>query len=230
MIQVWSDLLCPFAYLALHGLRAARASLPVGDRAATVRFEHHVFALELFNGPHRRRSTDAEVAGLSNVVPGAGLRIWAAADDLYPHTVLLAAEAVLAASAQSLGAGEALDIALRAAFWTHSRNIAHRQVILEVAAEVARDEPTAQLDTASLTAALDAGRHRADLMHDYATARTDRVPGSPTFSLPDGHTVTNPGIALHWEGPEAASVPIVDRHDPAAYAELLRRATTGPES
>jgi hypothetical protein len=46
-----------------------------------------------------------------------------------PHTVLLAAEAMHAAGAQSRTAGEELDLALRRAFWTQSRSISHRQVI-----------------------------------------------------------------------------------------------------
>ena len=58
--------------------------------------------------------------------------MWTAADDLYPHTVVLAAEAVLAATSQSMDAAEALDAALRRAFWSQSRSIAHRQVILDV--------------------------------------------------------------------------------------------------
>ena len=98
-VQVWSDLLCPFAHLALHRLRQARERLDL-----PVAVEHRTFALELFNGPHPRRGTDSEAVGLGQMAPEAGFRVWTAADDLYPHTVLLAAEAVLAAKAQSLTA------------------------------------------------------------------------------------------------------------------------------
>ena len=150
-------------------------------------------------------------------------------DDLYPHTVLLTAEAVLAAGAQSHRAGEALDMALRDAFWTDSRNVAHRQVILEVAAEVSRIEPTAELDTAVLAAALDDGRHRAQLMHDHAVASTGVIAANPTFVLPDRGSVAYPGITVHWEGPEAARIPIIDKHDPSVYGELLRRAAATPD-
>lgn len=223
VLQVWSDLLCPFTHVALHRLRQAQAELPAGDPAAQVQLEHHAFALELFNGPHPRRGTDTEAVGLGQVAPDAGFRVWGAADDLYPHTVLLAAEAVLAATAQSRTAGTALDAALRAAFWTHSRSIAHRQVILEIAGKVVQG-PGSGLDVAALAAALDDGRYRADLMRDHDLASTDAIDGSPTFVLPDGTTITNPGIVVHWEGPWAAGFPIVDSHDPAVYADLLRRA------
>ena len=47
-IQVWSDLLCPFAHVAIHRLRAARARLGLDDQ---VRLDHHTFALELSEPP-----------------------------------------------------------------------------------------------------------------------------------------------------------------------------------
>jgi predicted DsbA family dithiol-disulfide isomerase len=223
VLQVWSDLLCPFTHVALHGLRAAREELAPDSAAAAVQLEHRIFPLELFNGPHPRRGTDTEAVGLGQISPGAGFRVWTAAEDLYPHSVLLAAEAVLAAGAQSHAAGTALDEALRTAFWTHSRSIAHRQVILDVAQDVANSTDSA-LDVAALAAALDEGLHRADVMRDYGLAQTDAIAGSPTFVLPDGHTVTNPGISVHWEGEWAAGYPVVDSFDSSVYADLLHRA------
>jgi len=150
--------------------------------------------------------------------PDAGFRVWTGPDDLYPHTILLAAEAVYATKAQGPGLAEALDRALRRAFWFQSRSIAHRQVILDVAGE------TAGVDVAALAGALDSGRHRRDLMDDHAVAMTDAIPGSPTLRLPDGTTLTNPGITVRWEGPWAAGYPIVDHDEPDVYDDLLRRA------
>ena len=216
-IQVWSDLLCPFAYVALLRLRRARQCL--GLRGA-VRLEHRTFPLELYNGPHPRRGTDTEAVGLGQIEPDAQFRVWSAADDLYPHTVLLAAEAVHAANAQSLEAGEALDLALRQAFWTHSRSISHRQVILEVAGGL----PAEIINVAALAAELDRGRRRASVMADFAVSRTDAVAGSPTFRLRDGSAVTNPGITVRWDGPWASGFPVVESHDPAVYDGLLERA------
>jgi predicted DsbA family dithiol-disulfide isomerase len=215
-IQVWSDLLCPFAYVGLLRLRRARSRLGLDG---VVQLEHRTFPLELFNGPHPRRGTDTEAVGLGQIEPDAQFRVWTAADDLYPHTVLLAAEAVHAASAQSLAAGEALDLALRRAFWTHSRSISHRQVILDIAGE----SHTGLVDVTALAAALDNGRYRADIMADFAVAQTDSIAGSPTFRLADATTVTNPGIQVHWEGLWAVGFPVVDSHDPGVYDELLKR-------
>ncbi|MDT7582002.1 MAG: hypothetical protein QOK35_3266 [Pseudonocardiales bacterium] len=220
-IQVWSDLLCPFAHLALHRIRQARERLGVD-----LPIEHRTFALELFNGPHPRRGTDTEAVGVGQAAPELDWRVWAAPDDVYPHTVLLAAEAVHAARAQSLAAGEALDLALRRAFWTGSRSISLRDVVLEIAGETAAgtalDVPV--LDVAALTEALDSGRHRAEVFADHAVARTDAIAGSPTMRLADGTTVTNPGTEVAWAGPWAAGFPIIGRHDATVLDELVRRA------
>ena len=216
-IQVWSDLLCPFAHLALHRLRQARERIGVD-----VPVEHRTFALELFNGPHPRRGTDTEAVGVGQAAPELDWRVWTGPDDAYPHTVLLAAEAVHAAQARSFAAGEALDLALRRAFWTSSRSISVRGVVLEVAGEVAA--AGTDLDVAELTDALDSGRHRADVFADHAVAQTDAVAGSPTLRLSDGTAVTNPGTDVTWAGPWAAGFPVVRRHEPTALDDLVRRA------
>lgn len=217
-IQIWSDLLCPFAHVAIHRLTVARERLGLTGR---VHLDHHVFALELFNGPHPRPGTDSEAVGLGQIEPDAGFRLWTAADWLYPSTVLLAAEAVQAAKAQGLGPSEDLDRALRTAFWTNSRSIGHRGVILEVAAE------TATVDVPALAEALDSGRHRGDVMADHAVAQTDAVNGSPHLFLPDGSDAHNPGITVHWEGPWAAGFPVVDKHDSTWAEDMLRRVSNG---
>lgn len=216
-VQVWSDLLCPFAHLTLHRFRQARERLGL-----PVAVEHHTFALELFNGPHPRRGTDTEAVGVGQAAPELDWRIWTGPDDLYPHTVLLAAEAVHAAQAQSLAAGEALDLGLRRAFWTQSRSITHRAVVLEIAAEV-RDAGT-ELDVAALTHALDTGAHRRDVTADHAVAQTDTIPASPTLRLADGAAYTNPGTAVEWAGPWAAGYPVITSHDPDVLADIVRRA------
>ena len=215
-VQVWSDLLDPFTHLALHRLRQARERSGVA-----VAVEHRTFALELFDGPHPRRGTDSEAVGVGQVAPELDWRVWSAADDLYPHTVLLAAEAVQAAQARSATAGEALDLALRRAFWTGSRSISHLRVVLAVAAEVhAAGTP---LDVDALAADLDTGRYRGTIAADHRVASTDAVPGSTTFRFPDGSTVHNPGTVVEWAGPWAAGFPVVRAHDPAVFDELLLR-------
>lgn len=214
-IQVWSDLLCPFAHVAIHRLRTTRAELGMDS---VVRLDHHTFALELFNGPHSRPGTDSEAVGLGQLAPEIGFRLWTQPDWTYPSTVLLAAEAVHAAKAQGLQASEDLDAAVRRAFWFDSRPIGHRQTILDIAAEVE------SVDAGELAAALDSGRFRSAVMDDHAVAITDAVQGSPHLFLPDGSDVHNPGIEVHWEGPWASGYPIAKVIDPAWPEKLLRAA------
>jgi predicted DsbA family dithiol-disulfide isomerase len=217
-IQVWSDLLCPFAYVALHRLMAARERLGL---AGQVHIDHHCFPLELFNGPHPRPGTDSEAVGLGQIEPDAEFRLWTEPEWLYPSTVLLAAEAVLAAKEQSLDVSADLDLALRRGFWSSSRSIAHRQVILDIAGEVPG------LDLAALTEALDTGRHRIDLMTDFEISKTDEVKGSPHLFLADGYEANNPGMSVHWQGPWAAGFPVVDSHDSDWIDEIFQRLGVG---
>ena len=214
-IQVWSDLLCPFTHVAIHRVMAARDKLGLTGK---VRIDHHTFPLELFNGPHPRPGTDSEAVGLGQIEPDAGFRLWTGPEWEYPSTVLLAAEAVHAAKAQGLGPSEDLDRALRFAFWTHSRSISHRSVILEVAKE------TGTVDVDALAEALDSGKHRADVMSDYTIAQSDEVSGSPHLFLADGYSVANPGITVHWQGDWAKGFPVVDAHDSEWATELVTRA------
>lgn len=214
-IQVWSDLLCPFAHVAIHRVTVAREQLGLTGK---VHIDHHTFPLELFNGPHPRPGTDSEAVGLGQIEPDAGFRLWTGPEWDYPSTVLLAAEAVHAAKAQGLAASEDLDRALRFAFWTDSRSIGHRAVILEVAKEVGT------VDVDALTEALDSGKHRADVMGDYAVSQSDDVSGSPHLFLADGFGVNNPGMELHWQGDWAKGFPVVDSHDSAWATDLVKRA------
>jgi hypothetical protein len=65
-IQLWSDLLCPFAHVGVHRRRQTRERLGLTGR---VRLDHHVFPLALFNGPHPRRGTDSEAVDLGQIAP-----------------------------------------------------------------------------------------------------------------------------------------------------------------
>jgi predicted DsbA family dithiol-disulfide isomerase len=207
--------LCPFAHVMIHRLTGARDRLGL---AGTLHLDHHTFALELFNGPHPRPGTDSEAVALGQLEPTAGFRLWTAPDWLYPSTVLIAAEAVHAAKAQGLPASEDLDRALRRAFWTESRSIAHRQVILDVATE------TGSVDVTALAQALDTGTHRAAVLADHAVASTDAVTGSPQLFLPDGSSVHNPGLTVRWEGPWASGYPIAADTGEPDWAETLLHA------
>jgi predicted DsbA family dithiol-disulfide isomerase len=222
-IVVYSDLLCPFAHVAVHRLWETRSRLGLDD---IVIFDHHAFPLELLsfaaelrNGPATRIGSDSEVPVLGPLEPEAGWQLWSEPDWLYPNTVLLAFEAVHAARRQSPQASERLDRALRRAFWGASRSIGHHHVILDVAATVPG------LDVDELAEALVTGSARADVFADHETSSTDVVALSPHLFLPDGSNVTNPGIAVHWQGSWARGFPVIDHDDPSVYEAMLIAAS-----
>ncbi|HEY6608283.1 MAG TPA: hypothetical protein VI277_03715, partial [Candidatus Limnocylindria bacterium] len=169
-LAVWSDLGCPWSHAVLWRLHDARRRLGLED---VVRFDHHVFPLELFNSePTPRGLRDAEWPVAAELAPRAGWQAWSAPAHTWPVTMLPPMEAVQAAKLQSLEASDELDRGLRRALWGESRCISLRHVILEVAAAC----ETVELGT--LAEALDDGRARRSLFDDWAIARTEQVAGS----------------------------------------------------
>lgn len=216
VIIVYSDLWCSFAHLAIHRLHTARARLGLTE---SVRFDHRAFPLELLNNASSPRpGTDSEVAAIGRLDPDAGWQLWHAPDWTYPSTVLPALEAVQAVKEQGLAAGEALDLALRRAFWAESRNISLRPVILEVARE------TGTVDVDALTEALDSGRARHLVIEQFHQSQTDTVVCSPHLFLPDGTDSANPGVQVHYTADYGVGFPVVTSDDPGVYDELLTRA------
>ena len=212
-IVVWADLACPWATLAVHRIHVARQRLGLDD---AVRLDHRAFPLEVFNGQVTpKKVLDAEVPVVGALAPEFGWKVWQGDDVEWPDSVLLALEAVQAAKEQSLPASEALDLALRRAFFVDSRPIGMRHVILEVAGA------TDGVDSDQLADALDDGRARASVMEQQEMAEHDDVKGSPHLFFPDGTDVHNPGIEMHWEGEHGEGFPVVDRDDPSVYDELL---------
>jgi predicted DsbA family dithiol-disulfide isomerase len=215
-ISIWSDLGCPWAHLAVWRLHDARRRLHLEE---AVRFDHHVFPLELFNSrPTPFSGLMAEIPVIGALAPRAGWQVWQADLTSWPGNLLLPMEAVHAAKEQSLQASEELDRGLRRAFFGESRSIGMRHVILEVASECEL------VEVAEMAAAVDAGRARQRIFDDWEVAKTDEVRGSPHIFLPDGTNCQNPGIAYHWEGDFGVGFPVVDADDPAVYDDLIRRA------
>ncbi len=215
-IIIYSDLWCSFAHLAVHRLHTTRHRLGLDT---TVSFDHRAYPLELLNGSSSPRAgTDSEVAAIGRLDPDAGWRLWQAPDWAYPSTSLPALEAVQAAKEQGLPASEALDLGLRRAFWTQSRNISLRPDILAVATE------TKVVDADALADALDDGRARRQLMDQYHIARTGAVTCSPHLFLPDGTNHPNPGIGVYYTGEYGIGYPIATTDEPAVYNDLLSRA------
>jgi predicted DsbA family dithiol-disulfide isomerase len=216
-VVVYADPHCSFAHLAVHRLHETRTRLGLDG---TVWFDHRAFPLELFNERvNSLRGVMSEASVVGALEPDAGWQLWQGEEWTYPVTTLPAMEAVQAAKAQSLAAGEQLDRALRRAFWAQSRCISMRHVILDVAAGCPA------VDTAALDAALTAGTARAAVFGHFAQARDGRVTCSPHVFLADGTHAANPGVRVRWvNGRFGVGFPVVDGDDPSVYETLLTRA------
>lgn len=210
-VVVFSDLLCPWAHIGVFRLLRAVHDRGLGGE---VTIDHRAFPLELVGGgPHEREHFDRMVAALRDVEPEAGWASWAADEDDFPTSSLLALEAVQAAKAVSPAASVALDRALRRAVFEQSRPIDRLDTVMDVAGET--DEVD---DLRAFETELQSGRARRELDEQTACAQTDQIPSSPTIVLPDGTTVVNPGIDFR---PGDDGTPIVEHDDPSAYDQLL---------
>lgn len=218
-VVVWSDVSCPWATLALHRLRTARTRLGFD---ATLRLVHRAFPLELINA----RVTPKEMLEAEMAIIGAKdatlvMEGWGRAPYEWPGTVLVAMEAVQAAKADRVGglrASEELDAALRHAFFAQSRPI---QLLTEVL-DVARSCPSVDAD--ALLDALTAGTGRRTVLEDWRKAGELSIPGSPTFVLPGGQMVHNPGTVVTWQGKPGVGFPQIVSDDPSVYEQLVRAA------
>jgi predicted DsbA family dithiol-disulfide isomerase len=217
-IVVYSDIGCPWSHLAVFRLLRARRVAGLDD---DVVLDHRPFLLEeLKHPPTPRKILEAEIPVLASLEPDAGWQVWPGSPYEWPVSTMTAAEAVQAAKSQSPRASEALDRALRVAFFRDGRCITLRHVVVDVARE------TDGVDADAVGCALDDGSARATLMREFAAAR-DAAKGSPHVFLPDGTDVLNPGVEMHWEGEHGHGFPQVDKDDPGACDDLVRRAAKG---
>ncbi len=220
-LVVFSDVLCPWATVVVLRLHEARARAGADDELAIV---HRALPLELLlERPVARRVVDAEIPLCASLTPEFGWSLWQGRPEEFPITSLLAAEAIQAASAQSVKAGEQLDLALRRAFFVSSRCISLRHEVL------AAGRTCPDLDVDALTEALDGGRFRGSVMDDFRTARTEGIPCSGTVVLPDGTAVCNPGTRTGWIGGSMPKgTPVLIDDDPSAYDRLVKEALAVP--
>lgn len=184
VITVWSDISCPWATMALHTLRSRAAELGV-----RLDVDHRVFPLELINAePTPHPAHDAEVAQITAVRADLGWAAWSGPPWAYPVTTLPALQAVQAAKVQGLRAADALDGALRRAFYVEHRMIS----LLPVIEEIAQECPA--VDAERLGDALRSGAGQAAVNTDLQVATGGTIQGSPHFWTADGAYAANPGV------------------------------------
>jgi predicted DsbA family dithiol-disulfide isomerase len=193
VVDVWSDIHCPWALIAVHRLRAAR------DRhRLDVVFAPRAWPLEWVN----RRGTPrgivtTETAALASHEPALFNSYTA---ESWPSTFVPAFELVAATRRlHGLRAAEDVDYALRLAFFRDSVDVsisAGLREALTIAYELNADLRPEEI--------LDAWLHtntRTDVAADFSISKTLPIQGSPQVFWPDGTTTHNPGMTdHHWHG------------------------------
>ncbi len=204
VITVWSDMFCPWGYVA--GLRLRRMRDELG---ADVSFDFRAWPLDVAFRPQQATRVRAEIVALAQHEPSAFT--------LYEGD--LPTSSVLASEAQKWGysygdeVGEYFDLAIRRAVFLHSRNLGVHSELLAVA-------KTEGLDTDALSEALSTGTYRAEVNADIEAGRALPVEGSPTVMLPDGSVFSNPGFEVN----RVREIPIIIGDHLATIRDLIRRA------
>jgi len=185
MIEIYSSIECPFAYLAAYRLRRVWP-----EYTGRVQIVWHALSLEYINGRGPSRPViELELDLFRQMEPGLPVQRWRRAAWEWPATMWPAFEALACAQAESAEAGMAMSWALRCAFFSESRNIALRGELLAVAQEVAAETP---LDVHRFEDDWDSGRYKGTVIVDSRRGWHDlKVNGSLTCVLSDGRQVSD---------------------------------------
>ncbi len=218
-IELWGDIGCPWASLAVFRLRAARERLGLLDEVVV---DLRAWPLELINGRSTpKRAIDAETAVIGSHEPALGWSAWRGPDSRYPVSTLLALEAVQACKDDAVGglaASAELDLALRRAFYADSRCISRHDVIIDVAAGCDG------VDHDALADRLENGVARGSVFGQWRASEARGVQSSPHVFLPDGTGIVNPGMTHSWTEAQHGGYPVIDADDPSVYDRLVQRA------
>lgn len=208
VITIWSDLHCPWSYVAMLRLHRVRDQLGYVDE---VRFDPRAWPLELVNRQGTpERTVKTEMVALARLEPSA-FSLYE--QESWPTTFLPAFEAQKWGFSMGQDVGESFDLALRRAFFLHSRNLSLRHELVEVA-------HSEGLDGDQLGAALDEGRFRKEVMADWSESQTVDIEGSPQLVLPGGTSCHNPGITHQW----VRGIPVIESDHPSVYEDIIHQA------
>ena len=179
-IEVYADVMCPFAYVGLRAFEERRGERGAAEPVVVVR----AWPLEVVNGhPHDARHLAPEIEALrTEVAPG----LFAGFDpDTFPASTLPALAATAAAYRRSPAAGDAFALAVRVALFEEGRDVADPEVLADLAERIGVEEAT-EADRAAVEADLAAGRERG-------------VDGSPHWFTSTGDYFC-PSLEIHHEG------------------------------
>jgi predicted DsbA family dithiol-disulfide isomerase len=184
IIDLYSDVHCPYAYVTAYRLRQLRA-----EYRGTVTIRYKSLALEYIN--HRatpKPILDNETPILMLEEPAIPYQPWHAALSEWPVTMWPAFEAIKCAERQGSDAVAELEWAIRTAFFAESQCISMRHVLLALAEKAGLDMPRFVED-------FDSGVTKRQVLHEAQDGwERLKVEGSPTFVLPAGAQVSYPAL------------------------------------
>jgi predicted DsbA family dithiol-disulfide isomerase len=211
VVDIWSEIHCPWALVCLHRLRTARDEL---GRVEVV-FDPRPWPLEWVND----RGTPRDIVSTETIVLAAEEPSLFSAfeNDSWPSTFLPAFE--LVAAARRVGGrrlAEEVDYALRIAFFRDQVDVSIAAGLEHALGLIDMDDP---VDAEAIMRTWYTEPVRGDVLAAYEISKGLPIQGSPQVFLPSGRTFHNPGLAEHhWE----RGIPHIDNRDRARAAEILR--------
>lgn len=188
MIEFYSSIECPFAYLAVYRLRQV---LP--EFNGRVHILWRALSLEYINRQvYPKPLREVEIDLLKQIDPGLPVQKWTAPEWKWPGTFWPAMEALACAQDQGFDAAFELSWRLRYAYFQEGRTISLRHEILDIAQPLAE---IGLLDMGRFQSDWDSGRFKGSVLDDsQAGWHEKKVAGSPTFVFRDGRQITNPAV------------------------------------
>ena len=188
VVEIYSSMECPYAYLATYRLRQI---WPEFQEKARIIWR--ALSLEyIIQQTYPKPLLDAEYDLFQKIEPNLPWQRWARPDWQWPSSFWPAFEALACAQQQSPQAAFEMSWALRTAYFAQSRNLALRHEVFDVAREVAAQ---GLLDLDRFTADWDSGHCKAQVAAESERGwRALKLDGSATLLLPDGQRITNPAV------------------------------------
>jgi predicted DsbA family dithiol-disulfide isomerase len=208
----WAEYYCPWCYIAAVRLHEMQREYH-GRVLVSTRF----FALELVNGEQPPRDILEQEWWLAAIQEPAALFVPYGTSD-WPTTTLPAFHAVWAARQQSAEVAMTLDLRIRRAFFGEARNIGRRDVLLDIAREVAQN---VDLDLARFERDSASPAAHAAVVEESALGRDRyRVHGTPTLMLADGTRLRAPIAMPKFRNRRIVSIPPLSCVGAGCRAEL----------
>ena len=223
-LLVYSDLHCPYAYLAAYRLRKV---LP--EFRGRVEVVHKSLAIEYVDAKSTPKPIlDQETGLILLEEPDIPYLPWHRPDSEWPVTFWPAFEAVKCAERQGLDKAHELDWLIREAFFAGSRCVSMRHVLLELAEH-------AGLDMRRFTEDFDSGAAKRLVLEESREGwEALDIPVSPTFILPGGKRYVNPAAPKvhldedkHWKVTGVDPAPVRGKEALDLYRRMLEETRSG---